>query len=81
MPATARFALKMDADEKNLVSRAAALTGTTMAGFVRAAAKENAVALLDFPEIHQNLRPGDRQGVADAPIHRRLGAVGVGTAG
>ena len=47
MPATARFDLKMDADEKNLVSRAAALMGTTMAGFVRAAAKEKAVALLD----------------------------------
>jgi uncharacterized protein (DUF1778 family) len=47
MPATDRFDLKMDADEKNLVSRAAALMGTTMAGFVRAAAKEKAVALLD----------------------------------
>jgi uncharacterized protein (DUF1778 family) len=47
MSATARFDLKMDADEKNLVSRAAALMGTTMAGFVRAAAKEKALALLD----------------------------------
>ena len=47
MPATDRFDLKMDADERNLVSRAAALMGTTMAGFVRAAAKEKAVALLD----------------------------------
>jgi uncharacterized protein (DUF1778 family) len=47
MPATARFDLKMDAAEKDLVARAAALMGTTMAGFVRAAAKEKAVTLLD----------------------------------
>lgn len=47
MTATARFDLKMDADEKDIVSRAAALMGTTMAGFVRAAAKEKALALLD----------------------------------
>jgi uncharacterized protein (DUF1778 family) len=37
----------MDADEKDLVARAAAMMGTTMAGFVRAAAKEKALALLD----------------------------------
>ena len=47
MPARARLEFKMDADEKNLVFRAAALTGMTMASFVRAAAKEKAVALLD----------------------------------
>jgi uncharacterized protein (DUF1778 family) len=47
MAATTRFDLKMDADEKDVVSRAAALMGTTMAGFVRAAAKEKALALLD----------------------------------
>jgi len=47
MTAKARFDLKMDANEKDVVSRAAALMGTTMAGFVRAAAKEKAVALLD----------------------------------
>jgi len=47
MTAKARFDLKMDANEKEVVSRAAALMGTTMAGFVRAAAKEKAVALLD----------------------------------
>ena len=45
--ATARFDLKMDAAEKDLVSRAAALMGTTMAGFVRAAAKEKAATLLE----------------------------------
>jgi uncharacterized protein (DUF1778 family) len=47
MAARARFDLKMDAAEKDVVSRAAALMGTTMAGFVRAAAKEKALALLD----------------------------------
>lgn len=47
MTATARFDLKMNADEKDLVSRAAALMGTTMAGFVRAAAKEKAVDLIE----------------------------------
>ena len=47
MPATARFDLKLGTEEKDLVSRAAALMGTTMAGFVRAAAKEKALALLD----------------------------------
>ena len=47
MTAVARFDLKMDADEKDIVSRAAALMGTTMAGFVRAAAKEKALALLE----------------------------------
>jgi uncharacterized protein (DUF1778 family) len=47
MATTARFDLKMDADEKDLLSRAAALMGTTMASFVRAAAKEKAGELLD----------------------------------
>ena len=48
MPATARFDLKMNADEKEIVARAAALMGITMAGFVRAAAKEKAIALLEL---------------------------------
>ena len=47
MSTAARFDLKMDADEKDVVSRAAALVGTTMAAFVRAAAKEKARELLD----------------------------------
>ncbi len=47
MTAVARFDLKMDADEKDVVSRAAALMGTTMAAFVRTAAKEKARELLD----------------------------------
>jgi len=47
MPAVARFDLKMSEDEKEVVSRAAALVGTTMAAFVRTAAKEKARELLD----------------------------------
>lgn len=43
----ARFDLKMDADEKQIVSKAAALMGTTMAGFVRIAAKEKAQQLIE----------------------------------
>lgn len=39
MTSTARFELKMDADEKAIVAKAAALLGTTMAGFVRAGAR------------------------------------------
>ena len=47
MTATARFYLTMDAADKDLVARAAALTDATMAGFVRAAAKEKALTMLD----------------------------------
>lgn len=47
MGAVARFDLKMEADEKEIVSRAAALMGTTMAAFVRIAAKEKARELLE----------------------------------
>ena len=47
MGAVVRFDLKMDADEKDVVSRAAALMGTTMAAFVRTAAKEKAHELLN----------------------------------
>lgn len=47
MTAAARFDLKMDLEEKDIVSRAAALVGTTMAAFVRSAAKEKARELLD----------------------------------
>jgi uncharacterized protein (DUF1778 family) len=46
MTTAARFDLKMDADEKAVVAKAAALMGTTMAGFVRVAAKEEAQVLL-----------------------------------
>ena len=47
MSTVARFDLKMDVDEKDLLPRAAALAGTTMAAFVRAAANEKAHELLD----------------------------------
>jgi len=47
MTTTARFDLKLDTDDKDILSRAASLMGTTMAGFVRSAAKEKAQTLLD----------------------------------
>ena len=47
MTSVARYDLKLDADDKDLLSRAASLMGTTMAGFVRSAAKEKAQALLE----------------------------------
>lgn len=47
MTALARFDLKMDAGDKDIVARAAALMGASMAGFVRTAAKEKALALLE----------------------------------
>jgi uncharacterized protein (DUF1778 family) len=47
MSTATRFDLKIDADEKDVVSRAAALMGVTMAAFVRTAAKEKARDLLD----------------------------------
>ena len=47
MESTARFDLKLERDDKELFAEAAALMGTTMAGFVRAAAKEKARQLLD----------------------------------
>ena len=47
MTISARFDLKLDADDKDLLSRAASLMGTTMAGFVRVAAKEKAQSLLE----------------------------------
>jgi len=43
----ARFDLKLNQEDKNVFAQAAALMGTTMAGFVRAAAKEKAYELLD----------------------------------
>ena len=47
MATTARFDLKLDKDDKELFAQAATLMGTTMAGFVRAAAKEKARSLID----------------------------------
>jgi uncharacterized protein (DUF1778 family) len=47
MTALARFDLKLDGDDKALLAQAASLMGTTMAGFVRSAAKEKAQTILD----------------------------------
>ena len=47
MNAVTRFNLTMDASDKEVVSRGAALMGSTMAAFVRTAAKEKARELLD----------------------------------
>jgi uncharacterized protein (DUF1778 family) len=47
MSTVARFDLTMDAEEKEVISRAAGIMGTTMASFVRTAAKEKARELLD----------------------------------
>ena len=47
MSTTARFDLTIDAVDKDIIGRAASLMGTTMAGFVRSAAKEKAQDLLD----------------------------------
>lgn len=46
MTTAARFDLKLDAYDKDLLAAAASLMGTTMAGFVRSAAKEKAQTLL-----------------------------------
>lgn len=59
----ARFDLKMDAGEKQIVSQAAALMGTTMAGFVRIAVKEKAQQLIDQ---ETRLTLGDRDFAAFA---------------
>lgn len=47
MSAIARFELQLDAADKQSFARAAALSGTTMAAFVRGAAKEKAAALIE----------------------------------
>jgi uncharacterized protein (DUF1778 family) len=54
----ARFDLKLDQEGKDIFAQAAALMGTTMAGFVRAAAKEKALELLDR-ESRVTLSPRD----------------------
>jgi len=47
MESTARFDLKLDQSDKELFAEAASLMGTSMAGFVRAAAKEKAQILIE----------------------------------
>jgi uncharacterized protein (DUF1778 family) len=65
MDTPARFDLKLAKEEKELFSEAAALMGTTMAGFVRAAAKEKARALIE-QERRVILSPKDFAAVAAA---------------
>jgi uncharacterized protein (DUF1778 family) len=64
----ARFDLKLESEEKELFSEAAALMGTTMAGFMRAAAKEKARALLE-QERRITLSPRDFAAAAAALDH------------
>jgi uncharacterized protein (DUF1778 family) len=47
MSATARLDLKLEQDEKDTVARAAAIMGTTVAAFVRLAAKEKASDVIE----------------------------------
>lgn len=65
MSTPARFDLKLAKDEKELLSQAAALMGTTMAGFVRTAAKEKARALVE-QERRVALAPRDLEIIATA---------------
>ena len=65
MDTSARFDLRLESGEKELLSEAAALVGTTMAAFVRAAAKEKARALLER-ERRIALSPRDMSALAAA---------------
>ncbi len=65
MEGLARFDLKLERQEKELLSQAAAIMGTTMAGFVRAAAVEKARALIE-QERRIALSPEDFAAVAAA---------------
>jgi uncharacterized protein (DUF1778 family) len=65
MSAPARFDLKLDKDDKDLFSQAATLMGTTMAGFVRIAAKEKARSIID-QESRLTLSMSDFQSFCDA---------------
>ncbi len=65
MTSTARFDLTMATEEKELISKAAALMGTTVAGFVRSAAKEKALVLLER-ESHVTLSQRDFAAFSEA---------------
>lgn len=65
MTASARFDLKMDLDEKAILSRAASLLGVTMAAFVRSAAKEKALELI-ARESHITMSSKDFEAFAKA---------------
>ena len=47
MTELARLDLKMGRDEKDVVSRGAAIMGTSLSAFVRSAAKEKAIELIE----------------------------------
>lgn len=47
MAAAERFDMKLDSDEKMILAKGAALMGTSMAGFVRSAAKQVAQELIE----------------------------------
>ena len=51
MATLARFDLKLDKEDKDMFAEAATLMGTTMAGFVRAAAKEKAREVIDQEQL------------------------------
>jgi hypothetical protein len=74
MPTIARFDLKLDAADKDLLARAAVLLGTTMAGFVCMAAKEKALASIDSesraPSHCAILWPSQRHWIRHSPPTR-----------
>ncbi|GHU33189.1 hypothetical protein AGMMS50256_24660 [Betaproteobacteria bacterium] len=61
----ARFDIKLNQEDKNIFAQAAALMGTTMAGFVRTAAKEKALKLLER-ESRITLSPKDFKAFVDS---------------
>ena len=65
MSTSARFDLKLDKKDKDLFSQAATLMGTTMAGFVRAAAKEKARSVIE-QESRLTLSMRDFRSFSDA---------------
>ncbi|GHU03989.1 hypothetical protein FACS1894158_03430 [Betaproteobacteria bacterium] len=61
----ARFDIKLNQEDKDIFAQAAALMGTTMAGFVRTAAKEKALRLLER-ESRITLSPKDFKAFVDS---------------
>ncbi len=65
MTTSARFDLKLNPADKELLARASILTGTTMAGFVRTAARERAQEVIDR-ESRLNLSQRDMAALSAA---------------
>jgi uncharacterized protein (DUF1778 family) len=65
MPASTRLALDIERGDKELLWQAAALTGTTLASFVRTAAREKARAILE-QEQQITLSPRDFAAITTA---------------